>query len=70
MRRHSASLYDLIVRQGGHFYVCGDVTMASDVRKTLESIIQENRGLTAEETVQYVIKMRVRVEHRRQQQQQ
>lgn len=31
-----------LVHEKGHFYVCGDVSMAEDVCKTLKSILQQN----------------------------
>lgn len=33
--KEADSIYDLIVKQGGHVYVCGDVTMAEHVYQTL-----------------------------------
>ena len=30
------------MEQNGHIYVCGDVSMAEDVNKTLKCIMQEN----------------------------
>jgi sulfite reductase alpha subunit-like flavoprotein len=30
------------MHERGHFYVCGDVSMAEDVSKTLKFILQEN----------------------------
>uniref|UniRef100_C4TP54 Nitric oxide synthase 1 n=1 Tax=Ambigolimax valentianus TaxID=1338344 RepID=C4TP54_9EUPU len=34
-------VYDAIVKKGGHFYVCGDVAMAHDVTRTLETLLKE-----------------------------
>jgi len=30
------------MQQNGHIYVCGDVSMAEDVNKTLKCILQDN----------------------------
>lgn len=34
-RQESDSLYDLLVKERGHVYVCGDVTMAENVYTTI-----------------------------------
>lgn len=47
------------MKQGGHFYVCGDVGMASDVTTTLSKIIQEHGKMSAEQAQSYLLKLRV-----------
>ena len=42
MQQESESLYQQLVHEKGHFYVCGDVSMAEDVCKTLKTLLQEN----------------------------
>ncbi|GFQ76027.1 nitric oxide synthase, salivary gland, partial [Trichonephila clavata] len=42
LRDISDKVYREIVQERGHFYVCGDVSMAEDVNQTLRSIIQEH----------------------------
>jgi len=38
----SQSVYKQIIKEGGHFYVCGDVSMAEDVCGTLKEILRDN----------------------------
>ena len=42
MLKKSEMLVEQLVHEKGHFYVCGDVSMAEDVCKTLKSILQQN----------------------------
>lgn len=48
------------MKEGGHFYVCGDVGMASDVTTTLSKIIQEHGKMTSEQAQSYLLKLKVR----------
>ncbi|XP_065651342.1 nitric oxide synthase 1 isoform X2 [Hydra vulgaris] len=42
IKAHSDLVLEHFLNKQGHFYVCGDVTMASDVQKTMTDIIMEN----------------------------
>lgn len=42
MLKKSEMMVQQLVNEKGHFYVCGDVSMAEDVCKTLKSILQQN----------------------------
>lgn len=53
----SATIYDLIIKEMGHFYVCGDIIMARDVRETLISIIQLHGSLSHQEAEAAMIKI-------------
>ena len=33
----------------GHIYVCGDISMAADVCRTVQSIFEENAAMSSEE---------------------
>nr|QCX35683.1 Nitric Oxide Synthase 1b [Octopus bimaculoides] len=58
LAKNSKMVSDAIVREGGHFYVCGDVQMASDVSNTIELILREEAHMTAECAKNYVLKLR------------
>ncbi|XP_065830378.1 nitric oxide synthase, inducible-like [Oscarella lobularis] len=45
-------------KENGHFYVCGDVSMAADVGKTLEVIFEQHGGMSSTEARATVEKMR------------
>jgi len=52
-------VFDWVYNKRGHFYVCGDVTMASDVNQTLIKVIASESDLTETEADNYVMKMKV-----------
>ncbi|EIP99823.1 Oxidoreductase NAD-binding domain/FAD binding domain protein [Opitutaceae bacterium TAV1] len=58
MRAAAPELWDWI-RNGGHFYVCGDAKrMAKDVDTALHDIIAEQAGMTIEQAGEYVKQMK------------
>lgn len=60
MRGEAKSLYRQLVHESGHFYVCGDVTMAEHVLQTLKMIVQSEANMTAEQVENYMLQLRVR----------
>ncbi|XP_022086266.1 nitric oxide synthase, brain-like isoform X2 [Acanthaster planci] len=58
LKERGKEVFKLISENKGHFYVCGDVSMAADVCNTLEQIASEHGNMTAEEAKNYVISMR------------
>ncbi|XP_064613409.1 nitric oxide synthase 1-like [Liolophura sinensis] len=58
LMKNSEEVYRSIVQDGGHFYVCGDVSMASDVCNTLEKILQNYGSMSPETAKNYVLKLR------------
>jgi sulfite reductase alpha subunit-like flavoprotein len=59
MREEAASLYRQLVCEGGHFYVCGDVTMAEHVLQTLKLIVQTEGNMSADQVENYMLTLRV-----------
>lgn len=59
MKIDSKMVYKMIVEEKGHFYVCGDITMAEQVLQTLKSIIQEEGKMTADAVETYFLTVRV-----------
>jgi sulfite reductase (NADPH) flavoprotein alpha-component len=58
MREKGAELWDWI-KNGGHFYVCGDAKrMAKDVDVALHDVIVQHGGMTTEQAVDYVKQMK------------
>lgn len=55
----AGSVYRALKEQGGHVYVCGDVTMAGDVLKTIQNIVRHQGNLTTEEASIFISKLRV-----------
>ncbi len=46
IRRESKEIYRQLVEEGGHFYVCGDCTMAEHTYQTLKEVLQKESGCT------------------------
>ncbi|XP_071486328.1 nitric oxide synthase 1-like [Diadema antillarum] len=58
MTKQAELVYQTVCRDEGHFYVCGDVSMAADVCATLESILAEEGGMTPSKAHEYVNRMK------------
>nr|CAH7737071.1 unnamed protein product [Callosobruchus chinensis] len=56
--KEGAEIYRLIVMEKGHFYVCGDCTMADNVYQTLKSIIQKYGGMNDSQVQSYMMSLR------------
>uniref|UniRef100_H2ZG23 Nitric oxide synthase 3 n=1 Tax=Ciona savignyi TaxID=51511 RepID=H2ZG23_CIOSA len=54
----SEFVFDLIHTRNGHFYVCGDVTMAAEVHRTLKDVLCINGGMTPEQVEEYITAMK------------
>ncbi|XP_076802082.1 nitric oxide synthase 1-like isoform X1 [Clavelina lepadiformis] len=50
-------VFDSIHNRNGHFYVCGDVTMAADVNRAFKSVLVKN-GMMKEDSDNYIRKMK------------
>lgn len=56
----SEKVYQSLREEGGHIYVCGDVTMAGDVLKTVQQIIRQQGNMSLEDAGLFISKLRVR----------
>ncbi|XP_062399931.1 nitric oxide synthase, brain [Sardina pilchardus] len=54
----SETVYKCLREEGGHIYVCGDVTMAGDVLKTVQQIMKQHGNMTLEDAGFYISKLR------------
>lgn len=52
-------VYRALKEQGGHIYVCGDVTMAADVLKAVQRIMTQQGKLSAEDAGVFVSRLKV-----------
>lgn len=59
IKKNGQEVFDAVFKNGGHFYVCGDVQMASDVTETLCKIIQEKGKMSKEQAQSYMLKLKV-----------
>jgi nitric-oxide synthase len=55
----AAEIYRILVLEKGHFYVCGDCTMAEHVYQTLRNIIQKYGSMTEQQVEAYILSLRV-----------
>ncbi|XP_062038829.1 nitric oxide synthase 1 [Lepus europaeus] len=51
-------VYRALKEQGGHIYVCGDVTMAADVLKAVQRIMAQQGKLSAEDAGVFISRLR------------
>ncbi|KAL3268496.1 hypothetical protein HHI36_007608 [Cryptolaemus montrouzieri] len=54
----ASEVYKLLVLDEGHFYVCGDCTMAEDVLKTLKGIIKKYGNMDNAKLEKYMLLLR------------
>lgn len=59
IQAEALQIYTMLVYEHGHFYVCGDCTMAEDVYQTLKHIIQTHGQMTDKEVEAYMLSLRV-----------
>lgn len=52
-------VYRALKEQGGHIYVCGDVTMAADVLKAIQRIMAQQGKLSVEDAGVFISRLRV-----------
>ncbi|WAR01150.1 NOS1-like protein [Mya arenaria] len=58
LKQNSTAVFRCIVKQSGHFYVCGDVKMASDVTATLEKIVATEGNMASQDAKGLIMKLR------------
>ncbi|KAK9297866.1 hypothetical protein QLX08_008617 [Tetragonisca angustula] len=58
IQAEASQIYDMLIYEGGHFYVCGDCTMAEDVYQTLKHIIQTHGEMTDKQVEAYMLSLR------------
>ena len=59
LKKNADSIVQQLMVERGHFYVCGDVSMASDVGRTLQNIFEENAAMSGNEARQLIENMKV-----------
>ena len=55
----AAEIYRILVLEKGHFYVCGDCTMAEHVYQTLKTIIQKYGSMNEQQVEAFLFSLRV-----------
>lgn len=60
LKKNADSIVQQLIEERGCFYVCGDVSMAADVGRTLQNIFEENAAMSSDEARQLIESMKVR----------
>ncbi|XP_013793487.2 nitric oxide synthase, salivary gland-like, partial [Limulus polyphemus] len=53
-----STVFKQIIQEGGHFYVCGDVSMAEEVSQTLKTIIQDCGAISPHQAETLMVALR------------
>lgn len=56
----AAEVHRVLCQSTGHMYVCGDVTMATEVLQTVQHILVQQAGMTLGEAGDFISELRVR----------
>lgn len=55
----AAEVHRVLCQSGGHMYVCGDVTMATEVLQTVQHILVQQAGMTLGQAGDFISELRV-----------
>ncbi|XP_063410256.1 nitric oxide synthase, inducible-like [Mytilus trossulus] len=58
IQRNATDVFRLVVKENGHFYICGSIQMASDVKQMLRYVIQTIGRLSDSQVDQYMDTMK------------
>ncbi|XP_011410183.2 PREDICTED: nitric oxide synthase, endothelial-like [Amphimedon queenslandica] len=58
LKKNADTIVQQLIEERGHFYVCGDVSMAADVGRTLQNIFEENAAMSSDEARQLIESMK------------
>lgn len=56
----AAEVHRVLCQSAGHMYVCGDVTMATEVLQTVQHILVQQAGMTLGQAGDFISELRVR----------
>lgn len=62
----AAEVHQVLCQHGGHMYVCGDVTMATEVLQTVQHILAQEGDMTLGQAGDVISELRVRAGTREQ----
>ena len=58
LKENADAVVHQLIEERGHFYVCGDISMAADVCRTLQSIFEENAAMSADQARKLIESMK------------
>lgn len=53
-------VWEVLGQQGGHMYICGDVTMATGVKQAIQQILVQEGNMTLMEAADMISELQVR----------
>ena len=56
---HSAEVFRLLTKENGHLYICGDVSMATDVKATVVSVLRNLGDMSKEQADRFMVSLKV-----------
>lgn len=56
-----AQITHMLLKEGGHFYVCGDCKMAEEVQHKLKEVIKTHAKLSEEEADDFILFLMVKM---------
>nr|QIA61846.1 nitric-oxide synthase [Halichondria panicea] len=58
LKENADAVVHQLIEERGHFYVCGDISMAADVCRTLQSIFESNAAMSADQARKLIESMK------------
>ncbi len=58
LKENADDVVHQLIEERGHFYVCGDISMAADVCRTLQSILEENAAMSSDQARKLIDSMK------------
>lgn len=56
-----AQITNMLLKESGHFYVCGDCKMAEEVQQKLKEVIKTHAKFTEEEVDDFILLLMVKL---------
>ena len=60
LKENAEKIIKQLMEERGHFYVCGDISMAADVCRTLQGIFEENACMSGDQARRLIESMKDR----------
>eukprot|EP00731_Ephydatia_muelleri_P022495 Em0015g78a len=58
LKKNAESIVRMLIEERGHFYVCGDISMAAEVCRNLQNIFEDNAAMSADEARRLIESMK------------
>lgn len=60
LKENASKIVKQLIEERGHFYVCGDISMAADVCRTLQGIFEETAAMSSDQARKLIETMKDR----------